>query len=64
MIMTTSPWVAESGKQLLLSESKQYFMVTSGTKTWYWSKADGEFDGTSWDMKEPRIKPIVEVGNS
>ena len=52
MIMVVSPYKAEDGTQIMVHESPQYFMVTVRGKTWYWSKEDGKFDGTSWDVKK------------
>ena len=37
------------GVKIKVSESDLYLKVTVGHKTWYWSKVDGSYDGTSFD---------------
>lgn len=38
--------------EIEFKESPYYYTVTVDTKTWYWNKGTGKFDGTSFDWKE------------
>ncbi len=42
----------ELGDKIKLEISSHYLEVTVGEKTYYFNKETGEFDGTSWPMKE------------
>lgn len=38
--------------EIKVEESQLYLKVTVGEKTWYWTRATGEFDGTSFPLRE------------
>jgi hypothetical protein len=42
----------KNGTEIKFEEDSFYYTVTVGKKTWYWKKDTGEFDGTSWEMRE------------
>ena len=37
----------QNGVELKFEETPYYYKVTVGSKTWYWNKDTGKFDGTS-----------------
>jgi len=41
-----------NGVVIKIEESPRYVEVIVGNKTWYWDKDTGEFDGTSFDVKQ------------
>jgi len=41
-----------NGVEIKIEESQLYIKVTAGHKTWYWNRETGEFDGTSFDIKQ------------
>ena len=41
----------DNGTSILFEETKLYFKLTIGKKTWYWRKDNGEYDGCSIFMR-------------
>ena len=42
----------DNGVEIRIEESQRYVMVIVGNKIWYLNKDTGEFDGTSFDVKQ------------
>lgn len=39
-----------NGKEIEFKETPYYYSVTVDSKTWYWNKDTGEFDGESFRL--------------
>ena len=50
--MVLSKSKLKNGKEIKLEEKSYYFTITIGKRIWYWDKDTGEFDGTSYRVRD------------
>ena len=39
-----------SGKKVIFEETPYFFKLTVGSKTWYWDRDTGKYDGVSYQV--------------
>ena len=50
--MIVSEVECTNGEKVKFEETPNYFILTIGDKSWYWDRATGKYDGTSWAINE------------